>query len=288
VDPSEKARSISTLKPSDVRDYYANHVTPNLTALVIAGDVQAKQVFALLDHLSSGWMVKKDLSKPPVLTTDRRGSKSSLPLKDTTQSLVCLGRLITGEDSSDKTRSDLLIADCALTNHPIFSRINQRLESEPNLAAAFRSEALKAHVQPLSEATIWSLYLPVDASSASNSVAAIQNELKQYGRTGLTVQELTEAKRYLLGSIPVTRMSNLESLSKFYLEGLLQRKEPEPFGKIASAIRAATLDSVNKFIMSGFKPDQAAVVVAGNRQLIKQVHPVHPEAAEKVTNTQPQ
>ncbi|PWU02789.1 MAG: hypothetical protein C5B53_01265, partial [Candidatus Melainabacteria bacterium] len=288
VDPSEKARSISTLKPSDVRDYYSNHVTPNLTSLVIAGDVQSKQIFGLLDHLTSGWTVKRDLSKPPVLTTDRRGSKSSLPLKDTAQSLVCLGRLISGDESSDKTWSDLLIADCALTNHPIFSRINQRLESEPNLAAGFRAEALKAHLQPLSEATIWSLYLPVDASSASNSVAAIQNELKQYGKTGLTVQELTEAKRYLLGSIPVNRMSNLESLSKFYLESLLQRKEPEPFGKIANAVRAATLDSVNKFIMNSFKPDQVAVVVAGNRQLIRQVHPVRPEAAEKVTETQAQ
>jgi zinc protease len=280
VDPTEKAKSISTLKPSDVKDYYSSHVTPNLTALVIAGDVQTKQVLALLDHLSAGWNAKKDLVKPPVLTTERHGSKSSLPLKDSTQSLVCLGRLIGAEESSDKTWSDLLIADCALTNHPIFSRINQRLESEPNLAAGFRAEALKAHLQPLSEAIIWSLYLPVDTNSASSSVASIQNELKHYSKAGITVQELTEAKRYLLGSIPVNRMANLETLSKFYLEGLLQRREPEPFAKVAAAIRAASLDSVNKFIMSGFKPDQAALVVAGNRQLIKQVHPAHPEASE--------
>jgi zinc protease len=281
VDPSERARSIATLKPVDVRDFYSTHVTPNLTALVVAGDVQANQVFALLDHLSSGWSPKKDFVKPPVLTTDRHGSKSSLPLKDSTQSLVCLGRLIGAENSSDKTWSDLLIADCALTNHPIFSRINQRLEHEPNLAASFRAEALKAHLQPLSEAIIWSLYLPVDASSASNSVAAIQNELKHYGKAGLTLPELTEAKRYLLGSIPVNRMSNLDNLCKFYLEGLLQRKEPEPFAKMAESIRTASLESVNKFILGGFKPDQAAVVVAGNRQLVRQVHPAaRPEPAQ--------
>jgi zinc protease len=280
VDPTEKMRSISTLKPADVKDYYSSHVAPNLTALVIAGDVQTKQVFDLLDRLSNGWSTKQSFVRPPVVATDRRGSKSSLPLKDSAQSLVCLGRLIGAENSDDRTWSDLLIADCALTNHPIFSRINQRLETEPNLAASFRAEALKAHLQPLSEAVIWSLFLPVDANSSSSSIATIQNELKHYGKTGITVQELIEAKRYLLGSIPVNRMSNLEKLSKFYLEGMLQHKEAEPYGKVASSIRAASLESVNKFIMGGFKPDQAAVVVAGSRQLIKQVHSVHPEAVE--------
>lgn len=279
ADPTEKAKSISTLKPSDVRDYYNNHVTANTTAIVIAGDVQTKQVFATLEQALGSWNVKRDIAKPPVLPTNRLGSKSSLPLKDTTQSLVCLGRLIAAEDNSDKTWSDLLIADCALTNHPIFSRLNQRLESEPGLAASFRADTLKAHLTPLSEAIIWSLYLPVDSGSSSSSVASIQTELKRYSKAGLTAQELIEAKRYLLGSIPVNRMSNLEALGKFYLEGLLQRREPEPFSKVATAIRSASLEAVNKFILSGFKPDQAALVVAGNRQMIKQLHPVRAEAA---------
>lgn len=278
ADPTEKAKSISTLKPSDVRDYYNNHVTANTTAIVIAGDVQTKQVFATLEQALGSWNVKRDIAKPPVLPTNRLGSKSSLPLKDTTQSLVCLGRLIAAEDNSDKTWSDLLIADCALTNHPIFSRLNQRLESEPSLAASFRADTLKAHLTPLSEAIIWSLYLPVDSGSSSSSVASIQTELKRYSKAGLTAQELIEAKRYLLGSIPVNRMSNLEALGKFYLEGLLQRREPEPFSKVATAIRSASLEAVNKFILSGFKPDQAALVVAGNRQMIKQLHPVRAEA----------
>jgi zinc protease len=279
VDPTERAKSIATLKASDVKDFYNNHVAPNLTAVIIAGDVEPKQVLSYLERLLSGWSTKNNVAKPPILATDRHGSKSSLPLKGNNQSLVCLGRLIgtQTEDREDKTWSDLLIADCALTNHPIFSRINQRLENEPELAANFRAEALKAHVQPLSEAIIWSLYLPLDANSSSSSIASIQNELKHYGKAGLTVQELTEAKRYLLGSIPVSRMSNLETLSNFYLEGLVQRKELEPFARASVAIRLASLDSVNKFIFGGFKPDQAAVVVAGSRQLIKQVHPVHPE-----------
>lgn len=281
VDPSEKAKSISTLKQSDLRDFVNSHVVPNATAIVVAGDVEAPEVIAYLERLVSSWSAKSDVAKPPILASDRRGAKSSLPLKDGFQNLVCLGRLIATapHDRDEKAWSDLLIADCALTNHPIFSRINQRLETEPELALSFKEETLKAHLQPLSEAIIWSLYLPLEAASSGDSIAAIQNELKHYGNSGLTMAELIEAKRYLLGAIPVNRMANLESLNKFELEGLVQRREPDPLAKDLSAVRAASLDSVNKFIFGAFKPDQATLVVAGSRQLIKQIHPVRPEVS---------
>jgi zinc protease len=282
ADPSERAKSAATLSPSDVRDFHAVHVAPNVTCLVIAGDLEPARTFALVDRLFSSWSLKKDIARPPILLTDRRGSKSSLPLKDNAQSMVCLGRLISAkaENHEERTFSDLLIADCALTNHPIFSRLNQRLESEPELAGSFRSSALKANLEPLAEAIVWSLYLPLDAKSSSSSISAIQNELKHYGKTGLTNQELTEAKRYLLGAIPVNQMSNLEDLSKFHLDALVQRKEVDPFSEAAAEIRIATLESINSFIANGFKPDQAALVVAGNRQLIKQVHPARPDSTE--------
>lgn len=278
ADPSEKAKSIANLKVADIKDFHSNYVAPNGTSLVIAGDVSAAQIIPLLEHSFDGWNSKRNEVKMPLLAGDgqantKHASKTSIPMTDKIQSLVCLGRIvpIMGGESEDKLWSHLLISDCALTNHPIFSRINRTLDAEPD--SIWSGDFLKSHIQPFPDASIWALFIPVESSTASSAVDSIQNELKKFTKNGLTAEELIEAKRYLLGSIPVAQMSNLDAVCRATMESFEERDELSPLAKTAAAIRGATLDSVNRFILTNFKPDQAAVVVAGNKQVIHQVKP---------------
>jgi len=284
TDPVERAKSVNNLKTADVKDFYTKFVLPNTTTIVIAGDVTPAGVTNLLEKNLEGWTSKKETQKTPSLAAEselnaKRSSKSSIPLQDKSESLVCLGRIvpISSKESEDKLWSHLLIADCALTNHPFFSRLSQRMDSEPDLAAAL-GDSLRSHIQAYPDASIWSLVIPVENNSSSSVVTAIQTELKKFSKAGLTQEELIEAKRYLLGSIPVSQMSNLDGLCRTTLESFEQRDELSPLIKTSASIRGATLDSVNKFVANNFKPDQAAVVVAGSRQFMSQVHPSHAEA----------
>jgi predicted Zn-dependent peptidase len=116
--------------------------------------------------------------------------------------------------------------------------------------------------------------LPLEGANESNAVRAIQTELTKFTKSGITQEELIESKRYLLGSILVGQMANLDTISRTTLESFEQRDELSPLVKTSALIRTATLDSVNHFVENNFKPDQAAVIVVGNKQLIHQVHPI--------------
>jgi zinc protease len=279
-DPNEKARTLNNLKLNDVHDFYSSCVMPKSTTLIIAGDVNPTQVFSVVESVFDGWNSAKPPLKFPSLASElgareRHGIKSSIPLGDKSQSFVCLGRIVplTSNESEDKLWSHLLLADCALTNHPIFSHINHRLEIEPGLTGSVSKNFLTSHIETFPDASIWSLLLPMESANESNAVQAIQTELTKFTKSGLTQEELIESKRYLLGYILVSQMANLDTLSRTTLESFEQRDELSPLVKTSAAIRSATLDSVNRFVANNFKPDQAAVVVVGNKQLIRQVHP---------------
>jgi len=283
-DPNEKAKTLANLKLSDVHDFYSNYVAPRSTTLIIAGDVYPNQIFSSVESTFDGWNSAKPPLKFPSLAGElgpheRHAIKSSISLGDRAQSLVCLGRIVplTSNESEDKLWSHLLLADCALTNHPIFSHINHRLEAEPGLTGPLSRSFLTSHIQTFPDASIWSLLLPLDSANEANAVHAIQTELTKFTKSGVTQEELIESKRYLLGSILVNQMSNLDTISRTTLESFEQRDELSPLVKTSALIRTATLDSVNRFVANNFKPDQAAVVVVGNKQVIHQVHPISAE-----------
>ena len=280
-DPNEKAKTLTNLKLADLHDFYSNYIAPRSITMIIAGDVNPSQVFSVVESTFDGWNSSKPPLKFPSLAAElgaheRHAIKSSISLGDKAQSLVCLGRIVplTSSETEDKLWSHLLLADCALTNHPIFSHINHRLEIEPGLTGPLSRNFLTSHIQTFPDASIWSLLLPLESTNESNAVHAIQTELTKFTKTGITQEELIESKRYLLGSILVSQMANLDTISHTTLESFEQRDELSPLVKTSGLIRSATLDSVNRFVTNNFKPDQAAVIVVGNKQLIHQVHPI--------------
>ncbi len=283
LDPNEIANSINELKATDIRDFHDASIMPNTTTLVLVGDVDAKQVFALAETVFSDWTNRNNaLQRPLLVVSGRQASKSALIVKEGQQNVVCLGRIIGGNQESKPTDrdkqewSDLLIADCVLSNHPIFSRINQRFDCEPTLVTNFTADQLKSRLKPLSNMVVWSLSIPLIDSSelkpSADAILAIQNELKRFGKSGITVHELNEAKHYLSGAVPITLMSNLQQLSESTLDQFVAYGELNSFAHVSRELASTSLDAVNKFITLSFKPESSCLVVAGTRQLIRQTH----------------
>ncbi len=278
--PGEMANSLNCLKSSEVKDFHDACVLPDTTTLVVLGDVEPKPTLKAVESIFSDWSSPRTApSRPPLVVSNRQSSKSSLIVKEGQQNVVCLGRIIADQSNAvvgNRYADDwyrLLIADCVLSNHPIFSRITQRFDYEPTLVTNFTDDQLKSRLKPISGAVIWSLSLPLSASAGSpDAVFAIQNELKRFAASGITMREFNEAKRYLLGAIPISQTANLQQLSESILDHFVA------FGNVNSFVREplifsdVSLDSVNKYIAARFKPENSSLVVAGSRQLIKQIH----------------
>jgi zinc protease len=270
VDPSERVRSAANLKSQDVKDFLTQNIVPEATTFVVAGDIDPETAARALEKALEGWGHGggKPKATANVELNSRRIIKSTLPLRDKSKSLVCLGRLLATSKSA-RDYSQLLVADCALTKHPIFARLIQRLNDDPGLSASLSEEDIQSRFLPISRYVAWSLNLAVEPNAVPQTVSSIQNELAKFVRSGLSAEELAEVKRYLLNALPVREMANTTEAAKTSLDASLQGAPADYVTTLLSDIRATTTDSINKYIRTDFKPEQASLVVAGPRQAIR-------------------
>jgi predicted Zn-dependent peptidase len=165
--------------------------------------------------------------------------------------------------SEKKDFADLLIADCALTNHPIFSRLAQRISTDPSLQNNLVFEDMESRYVPLSNMVTWSLTVPVEPRLVQKTSLALQTELKKFSKSGITADELAEVKRFLTSALPLRMMPSSSEAAKHVLTEYLQDSEANIPWQLISRIRAADLNTVNSFIKNEFKPDLSVLIVAG-------------------------
>lgn len=295
TDPSQKAKVIESLKPSDIKDYYTSTVSPASTMIVIAGDFDGEQAIKSAESIFENWQSNTRLAaEPSVVPSPRRSLKVSVPTKDRSQTMVCIGKLVK-TSPSDRDFCNLAIADCALTNHPIFSRLVQRDTDEAVLATSLSTEDINSRFQSIGGLTSWSLIVPTEPEAVAREVNTINTELKAFVAKGMTPVEIQEVKRYLSGVICVRYMPNLSTAAKSVLDAALERAEGDFVGELLLRISNADSESINRFIRNVFRPDQSTLVVAGDKQAIKQVQPktdtdskVRAGAAEARADDQPE
>jgi zinc protease len=272
-DLNQKATSIATFKPAELDDYHGQNVLPESTTIVIVGDVNAEVAFRLAEQAFGSWEQNTSTAKnfPPVESNPRRVVKTSIPIKDKAKTFVSIGRLVSapGETSN---YAYLMLADCILTNHPIFSRLAQRFGAEPTLADNLSPDAIDSRFVPLGNTVAWALNIPVEPNIVSTMATTVQSELKKFARTGVTPEEFAEVKRFLVNAVPVRQFSSTTDAAKTILECFVQSNGHNGFNEEVSNMRAAKLENLNKFVRNDLKPDQSSLVIAGTTSTMKLVH----------------
>lgn len=273
TDPSEKAKVIEALKNSEIKDFYTANISPGSTLMVIAGDIDGEQAIRAAEAVFESWQSNaRTATEPGVVQSARRSLKVSVPIKDRTQTMICIGKLIKTAPG-DRDFHNLAIADCALTNHPIFSRLVQRDNDEAVMATSMSSEEINSRFQSLGGLTSWSLIVPTEPDAVSKAVTTVNTELKNFVKNGLTLNEIQEVKRYLAGVVSVRYMPNLSVAAKSVMDAALERSEGDFVGELLLKIANADPETINRFIRNVFRPDQSTLVVAGDKQAIRQVQP---------------
>lgn len=273
LEPMDQGKFVSNLKASDVRDFHQQAVKPDAVTIVFVGDISLADAVsctqkAMADNNFSG---KSTAKRVLVQHNPRRLLKNSMIIEHRLDSMVALGRLIdTGLGAEDYPL--LLLADCALTNHPIFSRFAQKISGEITLASSLSLEDLASDVEPLPGTTVWSMNIPVANNTLPVVVRSIQTELRKFSKQGLTPDEYSEVRLYMNGALPVRWMGSGALAAHSILDGQVLSDKCDPLPDLLSGIKSSSLDSVNKFIRNTFKPDRASLVIAATKQAIGQVH----------------
>jgi hypothetical protein len=295
--PEEEISAIANFKLNDAVGFYRGHVTPANTTIVVCGDVQAEQVFDLFEKYTQGWILNaqtyanfaagKNYRAPELILSNRSAYKSSLIMPFSAPGQIVFGRMISVPNIKriENYWAALLIADCALTGHPIFCRISEQFNSRPELLDSTADSVFNAQIFKLENKLLWSLNIHLLPKASSLAVVStIQKLLSEFTKCGLRQEEFIEAKKYLTGSIPVKECSNLEELSRYTLRGVDELNEITPIIAMQKTINSLKYEDINEFIARTFKPESASLVVAGPRELIKQIRPLQRTEASDVNS----
>lgn len=270
AEPAELLRSVPNLSAADVHKFIDDHVAPSATTVVIAGDLDPEQAAQAVEHAFGAWGARGAHQRLHVQPNNHHVVRTSVPSHDRSQTVIGFGQLVPIARSGAEF-GNLLIADALISNHPLLSRLNKVLASQPQLAHALNDEPIEADIKPLANAVAWSFVVAVEPNAVPAVVETIQAELKQLSGGGISADELTEMKRYLLGALPVRSMSTISGIAETLLETCEHFQEGEGVYNEINSVRAATVESVNKTIRNVLRPSEATLVIVGSPQSIRSV-----------------
>lgn len=270
LEPNDVNRAMPTVSALDARKFFKDFVVPGASTIVLAGDIDPDVAAQIAERAFGNWNGKGAHQKVHAHPSQKRVLRTAIPTKDKAKTTICFGQLVPVAKTGPEYGS-LLIADGVFSSHPIVSRLGQKLGNEPTLSRALGDQQIETRIEPVSNSVAWSMTISVEPNVVPIIVQSLQNELKQFARTGVTADEVFETKRYLLGAIPVRGFSTIGSTAKTLLDASVHTEEGENYWTVLNSLRAANVESVNRVIKTALKPDQTTMVILGSPQSIRSV-----------------
>lgn len=206
-------RGLASITTADVRRFHADVYTPAQSALVVAGDVRADQVFAIAERHFGPWQARE--RKHPQVLLPRKGQQR---------------RVHAIYDGGDQTR--LLIVQPAVgIAHP--DRHALELLSQI-LGGSFRSRAdvalrhhqgatygVNARVLTTASGGHMEIRMAVDNRAVFGAVETIRSEIARIQASGVSEAELAAAREAYLSGFELTTTRQLTgTLMRMYMYGL--------------------------------------------------------------------
>jgi zinc protease len=241
--------SVQHLKEKELLDFRDRYLVARNSVVAVFGDVKAaevKQLFEqLLGKMKPGQLALTDASPPPVLSK----TETVQSLKDKAQGVIMVG--YRGVDIFSPDRHALELIDEASSD--LGSRFFIRIREEMGLAYYVGATEMQGLVPGL-----FAFYLGTDPQKIEPVKTALLDEIHKLASDGLTDEELTRAKKKLIGQQEIANQSNdslaqQSALDELYGLGFDQYKSLE------RDVNAVTLGDIKRVAAKYFR-DQPYVL----------------------------
>ena len=250
--------TIERLSRADLAAYHGARFAPSSQTIVVVGDVRAEETFALVERAFDDWRAPAPAERevPPApphsVRVERRIVMPDKPQSDIAYGFVSINRL-------DPAYYSHWVMNTIFGQFGLGGRLAENIRERQGMAYyAYSSFDPSLGPGPLV------IRAGVDPGNVDRAITAIDHEVGVLGREGATEQELSDTKRFLVGSIPRMLETNasiatfLQTVEFFELGLDFDRRLP-------SLLEAVALDDVNRAAASVLDPGRACVAVAGPR-----------------------
>jgi len=250
-------KTISALSLEDVRAYYRKVFRPDLTTIVIVGNITPARAKALVEKYFGAWQAsgpRPETDLPPVPLNPP--SDHAVPDASRVQDAVTLGQTL-GITRSSPAYYSLQLGRHVLSGAFYATRLYHDLRQQAGLV--YTVEALLSAGKTRSNFIV---YYACDPRNVSKARTMVERDLRQMQTTPVTAEELHQAKTLLLRQIPLSR-SSYDGIASEYLD-LFEKDLPldEPI-RAAMTYRKITAGEVQNAFDKWIRPKDFVQVTLG-------------------------
>jgi zinc protease len=250
-------QTVSTLTLDDVKQYYAKALRPDLTTIVVIGDITPAEAKSAIEKWFGEWKAsgaKPDVDLPPVPAN--KASASNVPDPSQLQDSVTLSETV-GITRFSPDYYPLQMGNHVLGGGFYATRLYHDLRQETGYVYTVdvRMSADKTR-------TIYTVTYACDPKNVSKARALIRRDLLAMQQENVTDAELQQAKALLLRQIPLAESSETSVASGLLARAVIGLPLDEPV-RGAQLYFSMSADQVKAAFAKWIRPDEFVQIVRG-------------------------
>jgi zinc protease len=254
--PRGTLATVQALTRNDLVAFHRTWFTPEGTTLVVVGDVDPETVLRAAAREFETWEgARGPEPRLPELSSPAARDLTAVPMMNKAQADIAYAFI--GVRRAEPDYYPAWVMNNALGQYALGGRLGDSIRERQGMAY-YVSSSLDASL----DAGPLMIRAGVAGKDVERTLASIDRELLMVSEEGLTLKELNESKRYLIGSIPRQLETN-GAIAGFLLSSEFHALGPNHDKDLPAFLEAVTLDDVNRVAARLFDPNHAAIVVAG-------------------------
>jgi zinc protease len=253
------AAVVERITRDELLSLHSMRFAPSGLIAAIVGDVPEPQAVELVDRTLRDWRVCPGAAKDlPIAPTPLRRSRVVIPMMNKAQADIAYGFIAIAR--ANPSYYSYVLMNNVLGQYALGGRLGDSIRERQGMAYyVFSSLDPDMAEGPLM------IRAGVSGANVERAIASIDEELRRFRADGVTPQELTESRQFLIGSMP-RALETSAGIAAF-----LQSAEFFGLGvdydvQFPKHLHEVTLDALNSAAREALDPERATIVIAGPYQ----------------------
>lgn len=254
------SESIDKISIKDVIQAYKKYINPQRTTIIVVGAMKHNELLNLIKQHFNSWKSKeKPLTQVTVskVAPLNRKEVKTFPDSEYTECTINIGfspyNNLKPEEIEIANILNYILAQSALT-----SRIGVELREKQGLIYGIRSQLWYTR----DKIGYWKFNIKTSPRNVTKVINGTFNEIQKLLSEGITDEELTNAKRRMLGLLPLYTETPYD-IASIVAESIIYKLPLDHFDKKYDRIKSATKDDVMKVARKYLTLDRYIIVIDG-------------------------
>jgi zinc protease len=248
------SETLARLTAADIRNFAARHLARDNLVIAVAGDMTPGELSGLLDRVFGDLPKKARLAEIPEIVWPQNTASILVPREGTQTELLFA---MPGPKRDDPDWYAAEIADYILGSGGFSSRLMQDVRDKNGL-----TYGIETGLSPMEHGGILIGSAATDNSKTGKAWSIALDTMRRFYDDGVTEKEITAAKDYLTGSLPLT-MTSTDKIAAALVTIQLDHLGRDYIDRYNDLVRNVTEDEVEQATKRWFNPDRLTLVMVG-------------------------